>query len=238
MDIITKFWLKIKKIASFNKKSDSIFFVKKLITLSFLTALPLISSCDYPNKCIEADDFGESQIEFLEVKSNNLEDKCQFDVKYLSDPLTDDAKLNGAFGVDMKKCLFIDTITISYDSKSYTSNTGCAGFINENNNGNLITDLNRSQIRAMCVASCRAKCIKGGSTTTAEPDWKYTSSSLILSPETQIKITAVGSVNLRSSVSQGVSGTFSPKSSIEESIFPFFIFLYTYSNVNPLSLLI
>ena len=214
MDIITKFWLKIKKIASFNKKSDSIFFVKKLITLSFLTALPLISSCDYLNKCIEADDFGESQIEFLEVKSNNLEDKCKFDVKYLSDPLTDDAKLNGEFGVDMKKCLFIDTVTINSDSKDYKSTTGCAGFINENNNGNLITDLNRSQIRTMCVASCRAKCIKGDSTTTAEPDWKYTSSSLILSPETQIKITAVGSVNLRSSVSQGVSGTFSPKSSI------------------------
>jgi len=211
MDILTKIWLKIKKIASFNKKSDSVFCVKKLITLSFLTVLPFISSCDYLNKCIEADDFGESQIEFLEVGSNNLEDKCQFDVKYLSDPLTDDAKLNGEFGVDMKKCLFIDTVTISYDSKSYTSNTGCAGF---NNTISGITDINRSQIRTMCVASCRANCIKGGSTTTAEPDWKYTSSSLILSPETQIKITAVGSVNLRSSVANGVSGTFSPKSYI------------------------
>jgi len=211
MDILTKIWLKIKKIASFNKKSDSVFCVKKLITLSFLTVLPFISSCDYLNKCIEADDFGESQIEFLEVESNNLENKCQFDVKYLSDPLTDDAKLNGEFGVDMKKCLFIDTVTISYDSKSYTSNTGCAGFDNTISG---ITDLNKSQIRTMCVASCRAKCIKGDSTTTAEPDWKYTSSSLILSPETQIKITAIGSVNLRSSVTEGASGKFLPKSFI------------------------
>ena len=30
MDILTKIWLKIKKIASFNKKSDSVFCVKKL----------------------------------------------------------------------------------------------------------------------------------------------------------------------------------------------------------------
>ena len=120
MDILTKFWLKIKKIASFNEKSYSVFCAKKLITLSFLTVLPFISACDYLNKCIEADDFGESQIEFLEVKSNNLEDKCKFDSKYLSDPLTEDAKLNGEFGGDMKKCLFLDKGNISYDSNTTT----------------------------------------------------------------------------------------------------------------------
>ncbi len=211
MSILTKIWLKIKKISYFNKKSDSVFRVKKLITLSFLTVLPFISACEYLNinKCIEADDFGENQIEFLEVKSNNLEDKCQFDVKYLSDPLTEDAKLNGQFGENIKKCLFINNgMIFYYDSKTYYFNGGCAGI---NNTTDGITDDNRSSIREMCISNCKIDCIKGDSTTTAKPDWQYTSSSLILSPETPIKITAVGSVNLRSLVAEGISGTFSPK---------------------------
>ncbi|MCE2688004.1 MAG: hypothetical protein LW595_05635 [Rickettsiales bacterium] len=213
MNIITKVLLKIKKIAYLNKWSSPVFCIKKLTSLFFLTIIPFISACDYLNKCIEADDFGESQIEFLEIKSNNLEDKCKFDNKFLSDPLSEDAKLNGEFGEEMKRCLFLDKGSVSYDSNTYYFTAGCAS-IDKTISG-ITDDQKASQIRVVCVSSCRAKCIQGnsGSAVTSEPDWKYTSSSLTVSPETQIKITAVGSVNLRSSITEGVKFSFLPERS-------------------------
>ena len=158
------------------------FFFNQVI---FFIALFFVISCS-DQGCIEADDYGDVESQTLLVYTNNNQTTCEFD----SSKSYEDQS-----STVLKSCLTtsIQNITDS-DETVFSSTTGCAGFIANNN----------AKIKNLCEQGCINKCqSETNNSTISQPSWVATtpksnnsSYGVNISPNSQITITAKGNINL------------------------------------------
>lgn len=151
-----------------------------------------LSSCN-DQGCIEADDFGEYQIQTLEINSNAAEDSCHYNSAL---NITDADQGSG-----VKTCFTTGVASVSDESGTVQSTVsgGCSG---KQSDG---TGLDAVHLN-LCINNCVQSCLSGGGAGNAanpEPNWTATderSSSqnigLEILPGAEISITASGSVTL------------------------------------------
>ncbi len=167
--------------------------VKKIGKFLILFLL-ILNSCK-DDGCIEADDFGEYEVENLTISSNNIDGYCDYK-NGLSVNSTE-------HGEGLKQCLI---------SESYTDNpTISSGQATTVNGCIKLSDGSPSQ--KDCIENCKNKCLQNanaGTTSNFEPNWKSTSardndndSGLLIRSASEIKIRAIGDINLGNKISYG-----------------------------------
>ena len=158
------------------------FFFNQVI---FFIALFFVISCS-DQGCIEADDYGDIESQTLLVYTNNNQTTCEFD----SSKSYEDQS-----STVLKSCLTTSTQNITdSDETVFSSTTGCAGFIANNN----------AKIKNLCEQGCVNKCqSETNNSTISQPSWVATtprsnnsSYGVNISPNSQITITAKGNINL------------------------------------------
>ncbi len=164
---------------------------KRILATAFIiSSYLLISGCSDSN-CVEADDFGEYVTATVVVPSSSNSTYCKFDENYSLDPFNSLAN----HGERMKKCLTSQerTVVVGVELKN-SGPMGCSGFAEE-------------AYKQACILDCKQSCgsITSGETDltkpSAEPGWTYTElptsfGGISITPESQIYITATGSVAL------------------------------------------
>jgi type IV secretory pathway VirB6-like protein len=168
---------------------------KKILATAFIiSSYLLIAGCSDTGDCVEADDFGEYATATVTVPASSSATYCKFDENYELDPFNSLAN----HGEKMKKCLTATKTNIIVGVESKESQTGCAGYAEKS-------------YKEACIQQCKISCNSMVSDTlditkpSAEPDWTYTElpnlfQGISISPESQIYITANGTVNLASEV--------------------------------------
>ncbi len=167
----------------FLNKINKIFILKNAL---LLIAVALVISCT-DEGCVEADDFGDIDSQTLTVYSNVNQNSCDYDS---SIPYANQTSLV------LVSCLTTSrqSITIS-DGSVVTSSTGCEGISNP-------------EAKEICKLGCISKCQENSSAnSSSEPSWvstktktKSSSSGVNISPNSEITITAKGSLTLGSNV--------------------------------------
>ncbi len=163
---------------------------------NFLILFTLLLNACKDDGCIEADDFGEYEVENLIILSNNSNGFCDY-----KDGL---AVSSSDHGPGLKQCLISEQYTDSPTTSSGQTTTvnGCVKLPDG------------SQSQKDCIENCKDKCLKnansGASTLNFEPNWNSTSarddnndSGLLIRSGAEIKIRAIGDINLGNKISYG-----------------------------------
>jgi len=178
---------------NFGPKIFNFLHISKIANFLILLLLILNSCKDYG--CIEADDFGEYEVENLTILSNNLNGYCDYKNGF---------SVNSTeHGEGLKQCLI---------SESYTDNPTTSSGQTATVNGCIkLNDGSPSQ--KDCIENCKNKCLQNanaGTTLNFEPNWKSTSardndndSGLLIRSASEIKIRAIGDINLGNKISYG-----------------------------------
>ena len=164
----------------FLNKINKIFILKNAL---LLVALFLIFSCS-DEGCVEADDFGDMNSQTITVYSNVVQNSCDYDSS---------VSFEKQKSIVLVSCLTTSSqsITGSDGTTTYSSTTGCAG----------ITNLAAQEFcRLKCISDCQEQFSGNG---TSQPSWvstkprlKNSSIGVNISPNSEITITAKGSIAL------------------------------------------
>lgn len=167
--------------------------VKKIGKFLILFLL-ILNSCK-DDGCIEADDFGEYEVENLTISSNNIDGYCDYK--------NDLSVKSTEHGEGLKQCLISESYTDNPTTSSGQATT-VNGCINLNEG---------SPSQKDCIENCKNKCLQNanaGTTSNFEPNWKSTSardndndSGLLIRSASEIKIRAIGDINLGNKISYG-----------------------------------
>ena len=174
--------------------------IKNILSKATLLLTLFIFSCS-DKGCIDADDFGEYESETIEILSNASSDNCTY---YPALELTSPDQ-----GEHIKECLaqgvaYVydddDNVVSSEDDDNESATDkdlpGCAGFVSASN-------------RNKCIQGCVSKCLLEATSNSglSQPNWNSTNSrtagfnsGVTIRPNSEIMVTASGSVNFGDNV--------------------------------------